>query len=116
MKAVIGAMVLALAPSLAAAQYVNPYAPKPPESPYTVRDRSSGNVYRVTPQYGGGATVRGNNYETGSTWRTTIQPNGNQRGTDADGNMWSYNPRSGAYMSSDGTTCIGKGELRTCSK
>lgn len=77
-------------------------------------DPNTGNYYRTTPNPEGGATVRGNNLNTGSTWQTTIQPDGRERGTDSRGNTWNYNPANGSYSNSDGRQCFGKGMLRTC--
>jgi opacity protein-like surface antigen len=114
------AAVLALVPSLAAAQYYqpyrNPYAPQQQQQPRSGSsyDYQSGNAYRWRQDSLGNTTVNGYNSRTGSTWNSTIQPNGNQRGTDSNGNMWQYNSRTGSYMSTDGTVCIGKGALRTC--
>lgn len=58
--------------------------------------------------------MNGYNYNTGSTWKTQIEPDGDMRGYDADGNYWRYNSDSGSYWNSDGTTCFGKGAARTC--
>ncbi|MDP1873682.1 hypothetical protein [Phenylobacterium sp.] len=123
----IGVLLAALAPAVASAQWV-PMVPSPPEiptyggyeapapyrAPQTTYDYQSGNVYRTTPSYGGSTTVRGSNLNTGSTWTTRVDPNGNMRGTDASGNLWQYNSQTGSYISSDGTTCIGKGYARVC--
>lgn len=117
------AAAVAAVPGAALAQYgaykpYQPYtgytAPAPPPTPSTTYDWQSGNSYRTTPQQDGSTTVQGNNYQNGSAWRTTIKPNGDQTGTDANGNMWRYNQSSGSYMNSDGTTCYGKGAFRTC--
>lgn len=78
-------------------------------------DWKSGNSYLTQPRQNGGATVRGYNVENGSTWTTTIDPNGNQSGYDADGNYWRYNSRSGAYFNfGTGKSCFGNGAARTC--
>lgn len=84
------------------------------QAPRTTYDYQSGNQITTTPSYGGGATIRGYNTQTGSTWNTRVQPNGNATGVDASGNMWTYNKSTGNYMNSNGTVCIGKGALRTC--
>ena len=77
-------------------------------------DVYSGNSYHWN-QSGKQVTVRGNNLRTGNMWNTTIDNNtGNMRGTDARGNYWNYNSQSGYYYNSDGTTCFGRGALRTC--
>lgn len=118
----VAAAALSLTPSLALAQYggyQNPYTqqqrqePQRPRSSYTY-DPQSGNAYTTHRQQNGGATIYGNNVQNGSTWNTRVQPNGNATGTDANGNMWNYNARTGSYMNSDGTTCFGKGAARVC--
>jgi hypothetical protein len=35
-------------------------------------------------------------------------------GTDSNFNYWHYNAGTGTYWNSNGTTCFGKGALRTC--
>lgn len=103
MKAlIVGAALLALVPAVASAQSRTHY------------DWRTGNSYRTTPNYDGSSTVRGFNTQTGSTWNTRVQPNGNMRGTDSRGNQWNYNARSGSYVNSNGTTCFGKGYGRVC--
>jgi len=92
----------------------NQFMRQQPAQSRTTYDWQSGNSYRTTPNYDGSTTVRGNNYQNGSTWTTKIQPDGNQRGTDANGNMWNYNARSGSYTSTDGTVCVGHGYARVC--
>lgn len=77
-------------------------------------DPQTGNFYTTTPTYGGGARINGFNSSTGSTWNTTVQPNGNMNGMDSNGNMWNYNRSSGSYMNSNGHGCMGHGALRTC--
>lgn len=63
----------------------------------------------------GDTVVNGFNYETGSTWNTTIKPNGSMNGLDGNLNPWSYDSRSGTYSNfGTGVTCFGKGALRTC--
>lgn len=114
---------LALLPAVAAAQYVpyNPYAQPQPSSPYSstpqtrsTYDWQTNSRYTTTRQPDGSTTVRGQNYNTGSTWRSTIQPNGDQRGTDSNGNTWRYNNSTGSYSNTDGTFCTGKGYARVC--
>lgn len=122
MKLILAATAaLAFTPSLALAQYgyQNPYAPRPAAEQPRPRSSSSydwqsGNQYRTRTDQSGTTTVNGNNVQTGAMWNTRIKPNGDQSGTDANGNMWNYNARSGSYMSTDGTTCIGKGATRVC--
>lgn len=98
MKRVFAALLLL--PAVASAQFTY--------------DPQTGNSYVTTPSYGGGAQVRGYNLGTGSNWNTTVQPNGDMRGMDADGNTWRYNNSSGSYMNSNGTICTGKGVFRNC--
>lgn len=78
-------------------------------------DPYTGNSYTTYDNYDGGATVQGYNYNTGSQWRTQIQPNGNMSGTDSNNNYWSYNASTNFYYNSDGTTCTGTGFARSCS-
>lgn len=77
-------------------------------------DWRSGNRYSWRRNSDGSTTLRGFNAETGSTWRQTIEPNGDQRGVDSRGNYWRYNDRTGYYWNSDGTICTGRGAARTC--
>lgn len=82
---------------------------------YHSYDPRTGNSYNVTENYGGGARVDGYNSSTGSTWHTTIENNGNMRGTDSDYNSWTYNSSTGAYYNyGTGESCYGKGSFRTC--
>jgi hypothetical protein len=76
-------------------------------------DYATGNCYQ-TNNFNGTTRVYGNNMQNGTNWNTTIQQNGNMRGTDSDGNMWNYNAQSKIYSSSDGTTCYGEGASRNC--
>jgi hypothetical protein len=111
----LGAALLALVPAVGSAQTfrtVRPMSPAPTSR--TTTDFETGNTYTTRTKPDGGADVQGSNFNTGSTWNTKVKPNGDQSGTDANGNMWQYNARSGSYMNTDGTTCIGKGQLRTC--
>lgn len=62
---------------------------------------NNGNSYRST-----GSTVYGSNSSTGSTWTNSYSSGGNQRGTDSQGNSWSYNRGSGVYQN------YGTGETR----
>ncbi|MCR5876959.1 hypothetical protein [Phenylobacterium sp. J367] len=95
-------------------QPYKPYSPPAPAQPKTSYDWQSGNRITATPNQDGSTSIRGSNMNTGAMWRSTIEANGDQRGVDSRGNMWRYNESTGSYMSSDGTTCIGKGALRTC--
>ena len=58
--------------------------------------------------------MNGLNPRTGSMWRSTMQPDGSQRGTGSNGNTWRYNIQTGIYTNSDGTICTGKGYARVC--
>lgn len=78
-------------------------------------DWKSGNSYWTQPNQNGGATVRGYNFEEGSSWTTTIDQRGNQSGWDANGNYWQYNNRSGTYLNyGTGKSCYGTGAARVC--
>lgn len=75
----------------------------------------AGNCYAILPQAGGGAHVQGFNTQTGSMWSTDIDRRGNQRGMDANGNMWSYDRGSGHYFNyGTGQMCTGTGAARIC--
>lgn len=106
----------------ASAQLYEPYRPygsgaterQVGQTTYT-RDRETGNRYGTTQNYDGSVTVRGNNYETGSHWKTDIKPDGDQTGTDADGNRWRYDSQTNVYRNSGtGVTCRGTGSRRSC--
>jgi hypothetical protein len=78
-------------------------------------DWQSGNSYNWYRQPDGSTQVHGYNYQTGSTWDSTIRPNGDMRGRDSQGNIWQYNESSGFYQNyGTGRTCIGHGYARTC--
>ena len=45
----------------------------------------------------------------------TTPSNTYQRGVDSQGNVWTYNPRTGTYWSSSGRVCVGgRGSARGC--
>lgn len=77
-------------------------------------DWQSGNSYNWNGSPGGNTRVYGNNLNTGSSWNTTINPNGNMNGFDSSGNSWNYNAQSKTYFNSNGTMCSGSGAARTC--
>jgi hypothetical protein len=77
-------------------------------------DWQSGNSYNWQNNPDGSTDVRGWNLNTGSTWGTRIEPNGDMRGTDSRGNLWQYNENTGTYLNTDGTMCVGKGASRIC--
>ena len=78
-------------------------------------DWQSGNTYNWTTDSLGTTHLNGYNYGTGSSWRTTIQPNGSQSGFDSQGNYWNYDANTGFYQNyGTGRTCIGTGAMRTC--
>jgi hypothetical protein len=71
-------------------------------------DPQSGNSYSTF-----GNTTQGWNLNNGTSWSSTT--NGSQSyGTDSRGNTWNYDHNSGYYSNSNGTTCFGKGQFRTC--
>lgn len=95
-------------PSLSVPTYSTP-------SSSTTYDWRSGNRYTTQRNYDGSTNVRGSNLYTGSQWRTTVQPNGDMRGVDKDGNYWRYSNSTKIYTNlGTGTTCMGQGALRTC--
>jgi hypothetical protein len=77
-------------------------------------DWRSGNSYHWNRNGDGSTHVRGFNPHTGSQWTTTIQQNGDMRGTDSRGNLWHYNSRSGNYWNTNGRFCTGHGYARVC--
>lgn len=77
-------------------------------------DYSSGNSY-YTNSYGSKTTTNGYNSNTGSSWNSTYDKStGRASGTDAKGNYWNYDSRSGNYYNTSGKTCYGKGQYRVC--
>ena len=78
-------------------------------------DWRSGNSYRWGKEPDGTTKVRGSNLNTGSTWNTTIRPDGSMRGTDSDMNPWSYNERTKTYINyGTGKMCVGEGYAGVC--
>ena len=69
-------------------------------------DWRSGNSYSTIHNFDGSHTVYGTNLNTGSSWTTTIDPSGNMRGFDSNGNSWSYDRGTGTYIN------YGTGEIR----
>ena len=80
---------------------------------YTTYDPTTGNNYQVQRGYDQ-TQVYGENANTGSTWQTTIQNNGDMHGVDSEGNSWNYNRLSGVYSNSSGVICTGSGYARMC--
>lgn len=95
-------------------------APPPVYTPYSPPDFGSKYDARSGNRYswyslGDDTVVRGSNMRTGSTWRTTVKPDGSMRGYDADMNLWKYDAQSGRYTNfGTGVTCVGRGYARTC--
>jgi len=69
-------------------------------------DWETGSNYRWQTDPAGNTRVDGFNAETGSSWHTTIKPDGSMRGTDSKGQPWTYDNRTGTYMN------YGTGEVR----
>lgn len=69
-------------------------------------DHNTGNTYFYDTYLDGSTSVRGYNFNTGSTWNTTIDKDGNMRGTDSQGNQWNYNESTGTYYN------YGTGDMR----
>jgi hypothetical protein len=97
------AAALVLAATVANAGTYNWRTGKDTEVTY---DGATNSRYQTTKDYDGGATVTGTNFETGSTWKTKIEKDGDMNGTDADGNRWRYNSGTDSYMN------YGTGEMR----
>lgn len=81
---------------------------------WTRTDPQSGNTYFMHRDEMGNVTVNGSNARTGATWRGSYGPNGRSSGIDADMNTWTYDSNSGVYLNSNGTSCVGTGDLQTC--
>ena len=91
-------------------------APSYEQNSGSTYDWRSGNRYSWYQDSLGTTHVRGSNGITGSMWRSTIDKDGQQRGTDSNGNMWRYNPDTGSYINyGTGEMCFGRGAIRTCS-
>lgn len=69
-------------------------------------DTKTGNQYRWNTNQYGETKVRGNNYQTGSMWNTTVKPSGDMNGFDSKGNYWNYNKGTRMYYN------YGTGETR----
>ncbi len=80
----------------------------------TTTDITSGNTYTWHRSTTGTTDVNGMNPYTASIWQTTIKPDGSMHGIDKDFHVWTYDARSGIYLNSNGTTCVGTGLARTC--
>ncbi len=79
----------------------------------TKYDRKTGNRYNWSTDSQGETTVKGRNTQTGSTWKTVVEQDGDMRGRDADGNSWKYNATTDRYYNSGtGETRTGKGRNR----
>lgn len=103
-KTTIAALALAIA-----APAIAQYAP-----PKTYYDWQSGNSYTVRPDRNG-ASIQGYNMNNGSMWSQRQNRDGTYNGTDAQGNFYSGNNRTGSYYNfGTGRTCYGTGALRTC--
>lgn len=56
-----------------------------------VRDPSTGNTYQVYhSDITGNTTIFGNNQSNGTRWSQTVERDGDQRGINAQGQMWQY--------------------------
>jgi hypothetical protein len=77
-------------------------------------DYRTGNAYN-THRDQNGATIRGYNSQTGSTWSQRQNNNGSYSGVDSNGNYYSGNNRTGTYINSGtGKICTGTGYSRVC--
>lgn len=81
---------------------------------WTRTDPNSGNTYFMSRDALGNVTVDGFNARTGSMWHGVYGPDGYASGTDAEMNVWSYDPGTSVYLNSNGTACVGTGELQSC--
>jgi|GEM_PF-4423231 len=69
-------------------------------------DWQSGNSYSWSTDASGTTTVDGYNLDTGSTWQTNIESDGDMSGYDSDSNYWEYDKSTGTYYN------YGTGETR----
>ena len=77
-------------------------------------DWQSGNSYN-TYQSGDSTYLNGFNTNTGTSWNTKYESDGDSSGTDSDGNMWNYNLAAHTYQNyGTGQICVGDGAARTC--
>jgi hypothetical protein len=79
-------------------------------------DPQSGNTYSWYKNYDGSTTVNGSKLQNGSIWNQRIERDGRQSGMDSKGNLWNYDAKTGSYINTDGTVCVGTGYARTCTK
>lgn len=94
---------LALAVSVTSPVVAQTYQP----SYGSTYDQQSGNTYTWSRDSTGNTNLNGYNLSTGSMWRQTIQPNGNQSGLDSNGNYWNYNAGTKTYMNyGTGKYCV----------
>ena len=78
-------------------------------------DYKTGNYYMTSEDSNGDTRIRGNNVNTGSTWTTTIKRNGDQEGTDSNGNRWKQDGQTNTYTNfGTGKRCTGSGFSRIC--
>ena len=74
----------------------------------------SGNSYECSRSEGE-VKVVGYNLRTGSRWQTEIRNNGDEFGTDAGGNNWTYDAATSIYYNyGTGQRCTGTGAGRVC--
>jgi hypothetical protein len=64
-------------------------------------DWKTGSSYRWQTDPAGNTRVHGFNAEKGSSWHATIKPDGSMRGTNSNGQPWSYDSSTGTYMNYD---------------
>lgn len=55
------------------------------------QDARSGNTYDTITNSDGSTSTVGTNQRDGTIWRSQNQPNGDQSGTDSNGNTWQRN-------------------------
>jgi hypothetical protein len=92
------------------------YTAPPLPSSRTTYDWRSGNTYTTRKGFNGDTEVSGFNANTGSTWNTTIKPDGSMNGYDSKMNPWSYDATTGTYINyGTGKMCFGEGAARVCS-
>ena len=82
--------------------------------PHSSRD-SSGSTYTTYSNQDGSSRTFGANGRTGSTWSSATDRDGDESGSNAQGQHWTYSPATGQYINQgSGEMCSGFGDARVC--
>jgi hypothetical protein len=76
--------------------------------PETAHTDTAGNRYTRQPCQDGTLTESGMNPKTGTSWQSTIWPDGSQKGNNSCGVSWSYDAASDRYTTSIGENGMGR--------